>query len=90
MWQSIRRLLFGFLAICCCGIGLFWFWFMYEFSLKWLDATGQTVVGPETTVAFGQEGAVWIGLVAVGWLILGGLFGFMQWRFARQGEKHES
>lgn len=83
MWQTIRQVLFGFLAVCCLLISLFWFWFMYEFSLKWLDENHQVVIGPETTVAFGQEGAVWIGAVAAGWFLLGLLFALMQWRFMR-------
>lgn len=80
MFQAIRDVLFGFMAVCCALIGFFWLWFMYAYSLKWLDADGEVVMGESTTVAFGADGASWIGLVAAGWLVLAVFFGLIQWR----------
>jgi len=83
MWNSIKNVIFAFMAVCCGLIGVFWLWFMYEYSLRWLDESGNVVPNVETAVAFGREGAEWIGLVAVGWFILAILFGLIQWRVSR-------
>ncbi|MCP4358645.1 MAG: hypothetical protein GY796_11560 [Chloroflexi bacterium] len=56
---------------------------MYEYSLRWLDENGNVVPDMDTAVAFGREGAEWIGLVAVGWFVLAVLFGLIQWRVSR-------
>ena len=86
MLRSITNVIFGLMAVMCVLAGLFWVWFLYEYSLKWLKYGGNIPVDAGATAVWGEEGAWWVGGIAVGWFVVAIFFWIIHRRMNKKNE----